>query len=132
MTKLIFQIMCVTVVQWSRSCLNVQINRVRLPATLFSVFFLPSFFLFGLHKLSRHVPPLKQLNFFNIILVDIMTNNTEYTTNCTNLHPTSTSDPLTKVKLEFVHRLNQQYYYPKISTGSPPPKKQLNETFYCF
>ena len=37
MTKLIFQIMCVTVVQWSRSCLNVQINRVRLPATLFSV-----------------------------------------------------------------------------------------------
>ena len=29
--------MCVTVVQWSRSCLNVQINRVRLPATLFSV-----------------------------------------------------------------------------------------------
>ena len=29
--------MCVTVVQWSRSCLHVQINRVRLPATLFSV-----------------------------------------------------------------------------------------------
>ena len=31
--------MHVTVVQWSRSCLNVQINRVRLPATLFSVSF---------------------------------------------------------------------------------------------
>ena len=30
--------MCVTVVQWSSSCLNVQINRVRLPETLFSVF----------------------------------------------------------------------------------------------
>ena len=49
MTKLIFQIMCVTVVQWSRSCLNVQINRVRLPATMFSVslyrfFCLVSFF----------------------------------------------------------------------------------------
>ena len=29
--------MCVTVVQWSRSCLHLQINRVRLPATLFSV-----------------------------------------------------------------------------------------------
>ena len=29
--------MCVTVVQWSRSCLNVHINRVLLPATLFSV-----------------------------------------------------------------------------------------------
>ena len=37
MTKLIFQIMCVTVVQWSRSCLHLQINWVRLPATLFSV-----------------------------------------------------------------------------------------------
>ena len=30
------------------------------------------------HKLSRHVPPLKQLNFFSM-LVDIMTNNTQYT-----------------------------------------------------
>ena len=37
MTKLVFQVMCVTVVQRSRSCLLVQINRVRLPATLFSV-----------------------------------------------------------------------------------------------
>ena len=31
------QITCVTVVQWSTSCLNVQINRVLLPATRFSV-----------------------------------------------------------------------------------------------
>ena len=37
MTKLISQIMCVTVVQWTRSCSHVQTNRVRLPATLFSV-----------------------------------------------------------------------------------------------
>ena len=29
--------MCATVVQWSRSCLNVKINRVLLPATRFSV-----------------------------------------------------------------------------------------------
>ena len=29
--------MCVAAVQWSRNCLRVQINRVRLPATLFSV-----------------------------------------------------------------------------------------------
>ena len=29
--------MCVTVVQWSSSCLHVQINRVGLPATLVSV-----------------------------------------------------------------------------------------------
>ena len=48
MTKLIFQIMCVTVVQWSRSCLHVQINQARLPATLFSVFCTVFFFLFGL------------------------------------------------------------------------------------
>ena len=37
MTKIIFQITFVTVVHWSRSCLHVQINRVRLPATLYSV-----------------------------------------------------------------------------------------------
>ena len=123
MTKLIFQIICVTVVQWSRSFLHVQINRVRFPATLLSVslyrffsllglffltlFFLLAFFLYSYcrpcwsctwiniylklksgvlfwqrdfksswyaywprlrpdknHKLSSHVPPLKQLNFF--------------------------------------------------------------------
>ena len=42
--------MCVTVVQWSKSCLNVQINRVRHLATLFSVslyrFFFSVWFLF--------------------------------------------------------------------------------------
>ena len=48
MTKLIYQIMRVTVVQWSRSCLHVQINRVRLPSTLFSLsLYLFFFFLFG-------------------------------------------------------------------------------------
>ena len=31
------KLMCITVVQWSRSCLNVQSNRVRLPSTLFSI-----------------------------------------------------------------------------------------------
>ena len=31
------KLICITVVQWSRSCLNVQINRVRLPSTPFSV-----------------------------------------------------------------------------------------------
>ena len=148
--KIIFQIMCVTVVQ---------INRVLLPATLFSVSlcrffsclvsFFNTIFRFGLfflysycwpcwsctwinkyfklksgvifwkrdfktswsaywpslrpeknHKLSRHVCPLKQLIFFSM-LFDIMTNNTQYTTNCANLHPTPTSDPLAKVKLAF-------------------------------
>ena len=50
MTRLIFQIMCVTMVQWSRSSLHVQINRVRLPATLLSVslyrFFFPVWSIF--------------------------------------------------------------------------------------
>ena len=32
------------------------------------------------------------------MLVDIMTNKTQYTTNWTNLHPTPTSDPLAKFK----------------------------------
>ena len=40
--------MCVIVVQWSRSCLHVQIIRVRLPATLFFVYLYLFFFLFGL------------------------------------------------------------------------------------
>ena len=41
---------CHCVVQWSRSCVHVQINRVRLPATMFSVslyrFFFSCFFFF--------------------------------------------------------------------------------------
>ena len=35
---------------------------------------------------------------FFSMLVDIMTNNTQYTTNCTYLHPTPTSDQQAKVK----------------------------------
>ena len=45
-------------------------------------------------------PSSETAEFFSM-LVDIMTNNTQYTTNCTNLHPTPTSDPLAKVKLAF-------------------------------
>ena len=150
--------MCVTVVQWSRSCLHLQINRVRLPATLFSVslclffsvgslfntIFPFGFFFFILtadpagHALGsiyilRVSPeffgkrdfksPLLICILANLttrkktiscqdmsllwnswifsMLVDIMTNSTQYTTNCTNLHPTPTSDPLAKVKLAF-------------------------------
>ena len=73
------------------------------------------------HKLSRHVPPLKQLNFFSM-LVDIMTNNTQYTT--TELiytqHPLVTH--WRKLNLPFLHRLNHQYYYPRISTEFAPKK----------
>ena len=148
--------MCVAVVQWSRS-LHVQINRVRLPATLFSVslhlfflfclffntifrfdlyfFFLtaepaghalgsiyilslsPGFilekgfqnlFICILAKLTtrkkpeavKTCPSSETAEFFSMF-VGIMTNNTQYTTNCANLHPTPTSDPLAKVKLAF-------------------------------
>ena len=42
-TKLICQIMC-AMVQWSRGYLQGQINRVRLPAALFSFFFALFFF----------------------------------------------------------------------------------------
>ena len=66
-------------------------------------------------------PSSERAEFFSV-LVNIMTNNTQYTTNCTNLHPTATSGPLAKVRLAFVHRLNHQYYYPKISTGFAPKK----------
>ena len=66
------------------------------------------------------------------MLVDIMTNNTQYTTNCSNLHPTPTSDPLAKVKLAFVHRLHHQYYYPKVSTGFAPPKLKKTKPFIGF
>ena len=145
--------------EWSRSCLHVQINRVRLPTTLFSVslyrFFFPVWSLFfkaifpfgrfffiltadpaghalgsiyilslspefyfgkGISKafdlhtgqaydqiktISCQDMSLLWNSWIFSMLVDIMTNNTQYITNCTNLHPTSTSDPLAKVKLAF-------------------------------
>ena len=155
MIKLIFLIM---VVQWSRRCLHLQINRVRLPATLFFVFlyrfsrlvsFFNAIFSFGIfsfiltadpaghalgsiyilslspefyfgkgiskalylhtgqaHDQIKTISPVKtcpsseKAEFFSV-LVDIMTNNAQYTTNCATLHPTPTSDPLAKVKLAF-------------------------------
>ena len=147
--------MCVIVVQWSRNYLLLQINRSRLPATLFSVslyffFCLVSFlntnFPFGIFFFILTADPAghalgsiyilssspefyfgkgisKALDLHNShaydqkkaiscqdmsllwnswiffsMLVDIVTNNTQYTTKCTNLHPTPTSgDPLAKV-----------------------------------
>ena len=56
MTKLSFQIVRVTAVQWSKNCLNVQKNQVRLPATLFSVSLYPLFFLFSLIFLNTISP----------------------------------------------------------------------------
>ena len=184
MTKLIFQIIYVTVVQWSSSCLNVQINRVRLLATLFSVslyrffffFCLVSFFntvfSFGLcviiiltadpagHALGsiyilslspefyfgkgiskaldlhtgQAYDQIKTIScqdmsllwnsWFFSMLVDITTNTHSappQTVLIYTEHP-----PVThwrKLNLRFVHRLNHQYYYPKISTRSVAPKK---------
>ena len=45
-------------------------------------------------------PSSEKAEFFSM-LVDILTKNTQHTTNCANLHPTPTSDPLAKVKLAF-------------------------------
>ena len=45
-------------------------------------------------------PSSETAEFFSV-LVDIMTNNRQYTTNGSNLHPTPTSDPLAKFKLAF-------------------------------
>ena len=137
MTKLIFQIMCVTVVQWSSSCLHVQINRVRLPPTLFpvslylpflSVWLSPEYY-FGkgtskaldLHTgqaydqiktiSSQDMSLLRNSRIFFQCQLTIMTSNTQYTANCTNLHPTPTSDPLVKVKLAFCTYYYYNYYY---------------------
>ena len=57
--------MCVTVVQCSSSCLNVQINRIRLPATLFSVSLYRFFFLFSLSFLTLFF----LLAFFSLFLL---------------------------------------------------------------
>ena len=53
-----FQNMCVTVVQWSRSCLHSQINRVRLPATLFSVCLYRFYYYFFLFSLGFSFSPV--------------------------------------------------------------------------
>ena len=158
MTKLFFLIVCVSMVQWSRSCLHT-CKPGSTPATLFSVSlyvfffsvwpffnttfpFSPFFFILTAHlathplgsisgvlfwkrdfkswksswsaymywpslwpekkkhKLSRHVPPLKQLNFFFNVSWHHDKQHTVHH-NCTNLYPTPASDPLAKVKLAF-------------------------------
>ena len=151
--------MCVTEVQWSRSCLHVLIYRVRPPSDAVFCFFVPFFCLFGFcfltlffvlacfpliyyycwpcwsctsiniyFKLLRvlfwkrdfksswsaywpSLRPEKTISCQDMslvwdrwifsMLVCIMTNSTQYTTNCTNLLPTPTSDPLAKFKLAF-------------------------------
>ena len=65
-------------------------------------------------------PSSETADFVFSVLVDIMTNNTQYTTNCTSFaqHP-----PVThwrNLNLPFEHRLNHQYHYAKISTGFAP------------
>ena len=174
MTKLFFLIVCVSVVQWSRSCLHT----CSTPATLFSVslyvFFFsvwPFFnttFPFGLFfslfllltLLLIHSDQYPEFYFgkgiskagkaldlhtgqaydqkkniscqdmsllwnswiFLSMLVDIMTNNTQYTTTALiyTQHPLVTH--WRKLNLPFVHLLNHQYYYPRMSTGFAPQK----------
>ena len=73
------------------------------------------------HKLSRPVPPLKQLIFFGVSWHHDKqhTCSTPQTVLIYTQHP-----PVThwKLNLPFVHRLNHQYYYPKISTRFGPKK----------
>ena len=66
-------------------------------------------------------PSSETAEFFSV-LVDIMTNthSTPQTVLIYTQHP-----PVThwrQLNLPFVHRLNHQYYYPKISTGFAPKK----------
>ena len=166
--------MCVTVVQWSRSCLHVQINRVRLPATLFSVclyrfcyffFCLVRGFSFSPVFLYSYCGPCWSCTWINIYFKlksgvlfwkrDFKSSWSAYwpslrpekTINSQDMslriffnvswnhdkqHIVSTPQtvliypqhpPLThwwKLNLPFVHRLNHQYHYPKISTGFAP------------
>ena len=59
---------------------------------------------------------------FFSMLVDVMTNNTQYTSTevIYTQHPLVTHRR--KLNLPFVHRLNHQYYYPRIPTGFALPK----------
>ena len=115
MTKLIFQIMCV--VQRSSMLLEHADKPGSSPGDTVFCFFVPFYLLFGLFLLTKFF----LLAFFFCSL---------------------TADPaghalgliyILSLSLEFyfgkkntsafVHRLNQQYYYPKISTGSVSPQK---------
>ena len=61
-----------------------------------------------------------------------MKNNTQYTTNCTNLHPTPTRDPLAILKLTYLLYivLIINIITLKSPLGMPPttPKTKKNET----
>ena len=155
MTKLICQIICVTAMQWSSSCLNVQINRVRLPKTLFSVFctvffsvwslFLTIFFL-----LDQYILILSPEFYFEKGIskaLDLHTGqsydqkkNISYQdmcllwNSCTNLHPTpTTGDPLAKVKpvpLYIVLIIN--IITLKSPLGKLPPKNNYTKRLLVF
>ena len=60
-TKVIFQVKCVTVVQWSRSRLHVQINGVRLPRR--SLVFLCTVFFFCLVFVFNTIFPFALFSF---------------------------------------------------------------------
>ena len=62
------KIMCVTVVQWSRSCLQVQINRVRFPASDAVLCFLVPFFFSCLVSFFNTIFPFDR--FFFILTAD--------------------------------------------------------------
>ena len=143
--------MCVTVVQWSRSCLHVQINWVPFSATLFSVslyfffsvwsLFFKHYFSFWPFSLYSYCWPCWSCTWINIYFKrksgvlfwkrDFKSSWSAYwpslrpekTISCQDMshHVTPTEHPPVthwrKLNLSFVHRLNHQYYYPKISAN---------------
>ena len=69
---------------------------------------------------------------FFSMLVDIVTNNTQYTTKCTNLHPTPTSgDPLAKVNILLYIVLIISLITLKSPLGLPP-KNNSTKPFIGF
>ena len=58
MTKLLFQIMCVTVVQWSRNCFECADKPGSTPGDAVFCFFVQFFFLFGLFFFNTIFPSL--------------------------------------------------------------------------
>ena len=113
MTKLICQIMCVTVVQWSSSCLNVQT-----PGDAVFCFFVPFFF----SVWSLFFDTIFPFGLFFFILTADPAGHALGSIYILSLSPEFYFGKKINTST-FVHRLNHQYYYPIISTRSVAPEK---------
>ena len=118
--------MCVTVVQWSRSFLHVQINRVRLPATLLSVSFYHFFFLFGLFFLNSIFP----FGLFFFILTADPAGHALGSIYILSLSPEFYFGKGISRALDLLAKLTARNNHIKLSRHVPSPLKQLN-FFQC-